>query len=433
MSTTCPVAPPAPAVVTAVRLPAPARTSAPAPATRSDAPEVEQRLSRAKALRLGLLVSLVVVFLAGSSAPTPLYATYQREWGFSLITTTVVFGVYALAVLAGLLFLGRLSDHVGRRPVIVGAIVLQLVAMVVFDQASGLNALLLARAVQGVAAGGALGALGAAMLDLHPRVGTYANSAAPGIGTGTGAILSGLVVAYLPAPTHTIYLVLAAALVLQLGAVVVLVDAGDRKPGAVRSLVPQLRVSAAVGRALLTAAPVMFAIWALAGFYGSVGPSLVTELSGRSSVVLGGMGLFLLAGTAAVTTLVLRDAEASTVLRVGLAGLALGVGGVLVAITAQSTAGFLIATAVAGVGFGSGFQGAIRTVLVETPAAERAGVLSIVYLVSYLGMGVPAVAAGWLVVHGNGLETVARWYGAALLVLAAATALALRLRKPEAA
>ena len=271
------------------------------------------------------------------------------------------------------------------------------------------------------------------MLDLHPRIGTYANSAAPGIGTGSGAILSGLVVAYLPAPTHTIYLVLAAVLVLQLVAVLALVDGGDRKPGAARSLVPQLRVSAAVGRALLTAAPVMFAIWALAGFYGSVGPSLVTELSGHSSVVLGGMGLFLLAGTAAVTTLVLRDAAASTVLRVGLAGLALGVVGVLVAITAQSTAGFLIATAVAGIGFGSGFQGAIRTVLVETPPAERAGVLSIVYLVSYLGMGVPAVAAGWLVVHGNGLETVARWYGAALLVLAAATALALRLRKSEVA
>ncbi len=426
MSTTCPVAPPAPQVAAAARLPAPA-------ATRLDAPEAEQRLGRSGVVRLGLLVSLVVVFLAGSSAPTPLYATYQREWGFSLITTTVVFGVYALAVLAGLLFLGRLSDHVGRRPVIIGAIALQLVAMVVFDQASGLDALLLARAVQGVAAGGALGALGAAMLDLHPRVGTYANSAAPGIGTGAGAIVSGLVVAYLPEPTHTIYLLIAAALVLQLVAVLALVDAGDRKPGAARSLIPQLRVSAAVGRALLTAAPVMFAIWALAGFYGSVGPSLVTELSGHSSVVLGGMGLFLLAATAAVTTLVLRDAAASTVLRVGLAALALGVGGVLVAITAQSTAGFLIATAVAGVGFGSGFQGAIRTVLVETPPAERAGVLSIVYLVSYLGMGVPAVAAGWLVVHGNGLETVARWYGAALLVLAAATALALRLRRSEAA
>ncbi len=403
-------------------------TTAPAAATGTVA-----RIGRADAWRLGLLVSLVVVFLAGSSAPTPLYATYQREWGFSLITTTVVFGVYALAVLAGLLFLGRLSDHVGRRPVIAVAVLLQIAAMLVFAQASGLDALLLARVVQGVATGGALGALGAAMLDLSPRLGTSANAAAPGAGTGAGALLSGLIVSYLPHPTHTVYLLLAAVLALQFVAALVFVEAADRKPGALRSLVPQLRVSTPVRRAILTAAPVVFAVWALAGFYGSVGPSLVTALSGRNSVVLGGMGLFLLAGTASLVTLLLRRVSAATMLRVGLAGLVLGVLGVLVAITAGSTAGFLVATVVAGGGFGSGFQGAIRTVLVETPPADRAGVLSVVYLVSYLGMGVPAVAAGWLVVHGNALLTVSRWYGAALLVLAAATAIALRLRRRVAA
>ena len=63
-----------------------------------------------------LLASVIVSFLAGSSAPTPLYAVYAAKWGFSPITTTVVFGVYALAVLAALLTVGSLSDHVGRRP-----------------------------------------------------------------------------------------------------------------------------------------------------------------------------------------------------------------------------------------------------------------------------------------------------------------------------
>ena len=66
---------------------------------------------------LYLLASLVVSLLAGSAAPTPLYAIYQRQWGFSPITTTIVFGVYAVAVLVALLTLGRLSDSIGRRPV----------------------------------------------------------------------------------------------------------------------------------------------------------------------------------------------------------------------------------------------------------------------------------------------------------------------------
>ena len=85
----------------------------------------------------GLLASLSVSFLAGSSAPTPLYAEYQARWGFSPIMTTVAFGVYALAVLGSLLSFGRLSDHIGRRPVLLVAVLIQLFSMLLFATASG--------------------------------------------------------------------------------------------------------------------------------------------------------------------------------------------------------------------------------------------------------------------------------------------------------
>ena len=142
--------------------------------------------------------------------------------------------------------------------------------------------------------------------------------------------------------------------------------------------------------------------------------------------MLGGAGLFLLAGTASVTTVVLRSAAPRRVMLIGIAGLILGVAGILAALAARSAAGFLAATIVAGAGFGSGFQGALRTVIQHAGSAERAGVLSVVYLVSYLGMGGPAVAAGYLIVHGHAIMTVAAWYSAFLVALAAATLLALR-------
>ena len=63
-----------------------------------------------------------MLLLASSSAPTPLYATYQAQWGFSDVTITVIFGVYAVAVLLSLLVFGSLSDHVGRRPVLLAAL-----------------------------------------------------------------------------------------------------------------------------------------------------------------------------------------------------------------------------------------------------------------------------------------------------------------------
>ena len=164
-------------------------------------------------IALYLLASLVVSFLAASAAPTPLYGTYQTEWGFSAITTTVVFGVYAIAVLTALLTLGRLSDFLGRRPVLLAAIAVQGLSLILFVHAGGVDELLVARIVQGVSAGAGLGAIGAGMLDVSRSRGTLANAVAPGVGTATGALLSAIVVQYLPAPTRLIYLVLLSVLV----------------------------------------------------------------------------------------------------------------------------------------------------------------------------------------------------------------------------
>jgi hypothetical protein len=92
-----------------------------------------------------VLASLIVALLASSAAPTPLYAIYQAKWHFTPITTTVVFGVYAMAVLAALLTVGKLSDHVGRRPVLLTAIAVHAGSLVIFATATGVPALLTAR------------------------------------------------------------------------------------------------------------------------------------------------------------------------------------------------------------------------------------------------------------------------------------------------
>jgi MFS family permease len=366
-----------------------------------------------------LLASIIVSLLAASSAPTPLYATYQAEWGFSPMTTTVVFGVYAVAVLLALLVFGRLSDHVGRRPVLFVALAVQAAALLVFAFATGVPELMLARVVQGLATGAALAALGAGMLDLDRSRGTTANAVAPGIGTGGGALLSALVVQFLPAPTHLIYLVLLVVLAIQAAGVALMPETVAREPGAARSLIPEIRLPRTVRGPVAVAAPVLIAVWALAGFYASLGPAVLRDLTGSTSAVYGGLGLFVLAGVAAVAVVLLKNAPARAVLGTGIAGLIVGVAGTLIAISAGSTAGFLAATAVAGIGFGSGFQGAIRVVVPLVEAHERAGVLALLYVVSYLGLGLPAVVAGFLVVHAGGLTPTAREYGIALIVLAA--------------
>jgi MFS family permease len=213
--------------------------------------------------------------------------------------------------------------------------------------------------------------------------------------------------------------------VLQAAGVALMRETVNPSPGAVASLVPEIRLPRTVRRHILTAAPVLFAVWALAALYGALGPALVQALSGSANVAFGGLSLTVLAGFGAAAIFVLRTAPVRTVMLTGIAALVAGVAVTLVALTLTAPAVFFIGTAISGVGFGSGFQGGIRMVVPRVAAHERAGVLSLIFIISYLGLGGPAVAAGFLAVHGAGLIGAARYYGAALIVLAVLALLSL--------
>src|SRR5215475_2015890 len=285
-----------------------------------------------------VLASLIVALLASSAAPTPLYAIYQAQWHFTPITTTIVFGVYAVAVLVALLTVGKLSDHVGRRPVLLTALAVHASSLVIFATASGVPELLAARVVQGLSTGAALGAIGAAMLDMDRELGTFANAVAPGMGSASGAILSALAVRFLPDPTHLIYLALIGVLALQATLIAAIRVTVTRAPGALASLRPEITLPRALRAPVLTAVPVLFAVWALAGLYGALGPALVHVLTGSDDVVLGGLSLFVLAGSAVVATILLRRTAARTVMLFGIGALVAGVGITLAALSAGSAA-----------------------------------------------------------------------------------------------
>lgn len=394
----------------------------------SNAPEraVSRQLSGKAAFYL--LASIVVSFLAGSSAPTPLYSLYQAQWGFSPIMVTVIFGIYAVAVLVALLFAGRLSDYLGRRPVLLTAIAAQILTMILLATASGLTQLLLARVLQGLSTGAVVAALGAGMIDLDKTRGATANAVAPAFGTATGGILAGFMVQYLPAPTLLVYAFLGIVFLLQGVGVALMQETVSPQPGAMASLKPQFRLPREVREPLLLAVPVLVAAWGLASFYGALGPTLVRGLLGSGSALFGGLALFALAASAGLTVLVLQKVEARTLMTFGAAALATGVGLTVWTLPSHSLVLFFLGTVIAGMGFGTGFQGAVRTIVPFAQAHERAGVLSIVFIVSYLALGVPAVAAGArFAQHGDILGT-AREFGTVVIALALVAMLATTLR-----
>jgi MFS family permease len=369
------------------------------------------------------LASITLSFLAGSSAPSPLYPLYQSLWGLSPVMITVVFGIYALAILTGLLFAGRLSDHVGRRPVLIAATLAQAMTMVLFATAASAAGLVLARIAQGLVTGAALSAVGAAMIDLNKSRGTVANAVAPAFGSAAGGIVAGFFVQFLPAPTHLIYAALAAVYVTQTVGLKFMKEPIAPIPGAWNSLKPQLALPSAAREPLLLALPVLIAVWALGGLYNSLGPMLMRSMLGTNAPLVCGLAIFVLAASGGIAVLLLQKLEARKIMALGAASLLAGVGIAGFALTRSEVALFFLGTAVAGVGFGTGFQGAVRTVVSVAAPHERAGTLSIIFIVSYIALGLPAIIAGSMARHGNLLAT-AQIFGGVVMALAAAALIA---------
>ncbi|WP_405785231.1 MFS transporter [Streptomyces sp. NBC_01378] len=359
----------------------------------------------------------MLTFLAASSAPTPLYRVYQARWVFSSGMLTVIFGVYAVCLLLALLTVGSLSDHVGRRPVILGAIALDAVAMLVFTAADGVPLLIAARMVQGIATGAATGALAAAILDAERPHGPIVNSIAPVAGLAVGGLGSAALVQFLPWPRQAVYLVLIVLLALEAIGTIVGSETSPMMPGARQAIRPKVGVPAAAGSAFAAIALLDIAAWALGGFYLSLGPSLVRVVTGSDSILLGGLLVFTLAGAGAATIWLLRTVAASRVMRFGAAALAIGVAVTIAATQTGSQALLFVGTVIAGTGFGASFQGVTRTVFPLAPATERGKLVAAFYVLSYLAFCIPAVAAG-VIATSVSLLTTATGYGVVLIVLA---------------
>ena len=376
---------------------------------------------------------LLVLMLAASGVPSPLYRVYQEQFGFSSGVLTTIFGIYSFALLVSLLVVGGLSDHVGRRPVLVAAFVLEAAAMALFLFADGVGWLLAARVVQGLATGALTSTLGASLLDLqHPERphGAFINSASPGLGLSLGATGAGLLVQFVGSPTDWVFGVLTVVFVLAAVGALVLPESSPQLPGARASLRPRVHVPPANRRAFVVALPLVVACWALGGLYASLGPSLVADVFGIDNHLVGGLLILALNGTGIVGSLALRTAPPQRALLVGVVVFAVGVTGTLVALFTTSAALLFTAAVVTGFGFGAAFLGAVATSTAGVAPGYRAGLLAAIFVVGYLAFSLPAIVAGIAAGH-IGLTRTTEVYGAAVVVLAlVALAGLLRARRP---
>lgn len=374
---------------------------------------------------------------ASSAAPSPLYPVYQQMWEFSAATLTVVFAVYVLALLAALVTVGSLSDRVGRRPVIAVALLLLTVSMVVFVVSPGVEWLIVARILQGLAVGAATSALAAAVIEMQPNshIGPLVNTAAPSLGLALGAAGAGLLVQFAPFPTVLTYTVIGA---LALALTVALLFVPETSPAVgfrsrrelLRSLTPSASLPREVRAGFLMILPSLMSAWALGGLYMSLGPSIVDTVFGIDNRLAAGLAIATLftAGTVAATTMSRR--EPRRIVMVGAVLLATGLAVVVTALITEVAPLYYAGTAVAGFGWGSTFVGSMSVIGSLGRPQERGRIFATTFVVCYFAFSVPAMAAG--VAAGSfGLRSTAVGYGVTVAVLALVAGVGVLVRKPE--
>jgi MFS family permease len=377
--------------------------------------------SRSRSLAPGAmtLFSFVGAMLtaASSAAVTPLYRLYQESMHLTPFWITIVFASYVASLLAALLTVGGLSDYVGRRPVILAALLLNAAAMILFAEARDVGQLILARAVQGLCVGVGTTALGAAILDTNRARGPLLNSVTPFLGLTAGSLGAAALITFAPDPLHRVYDVLLGLTAVMIALLWVMPESISRKTGALASLRPRVSVPTQSRSVLARLTPANVAAWALGGLYLSLMPTVVATAMAVHSPWVGGVVVSALMLTAAVAVATFRDWPARRLILTGTSALSLGVAVSMIGIQQQQVAALLAGTVIAGAGFGSTFSGTLRALLPTAEPHQRAGLLSAFYVQSYLAFSLPAVAAG-LSVPLIGLSTAAYLYGAVVILLA---------------
>jgi len=379
------------------------------------------------------MAAIAVTFPAISAVPSPLYALYQDRWGFSAATLTEVFAIYVLALLISLLVFGSLSDHVGRRPVLLGSILIEAVSLVAFLTAGDVTALAVARVIQGLATGAALSTLGAVIVDLqpdeHPKRSGVVNGVAPLAGLAFGALGCGLLIQLAPWPTSLVFIILLVALAFAAVAVWFSPETSTLRPGARDSLKPKIGLPAHLRTDFLALTPIIVAGWALGGLYLSLGPSIAAIFIDSEGYLTGALVLTALCGTGALTVYFLREREPASVIRLAAGWLFVGIGMSLIGLELDKAAIALAGTFVSGIGFGASALGSFGVLAAMATPDERGELFAFAYVLSYLAFSIPAVIGGFAADH-FGLHDTAIIYGAVVLLVTAIAFVAATVRTP---
>jgi MFS family permease len=323
-------------------------------------------------------------------------------------------------VIASLLLFGRLSDHVGRRPVLFAALAASALSTVCFLSAQSLPLLLIGRVVSGLSAGVYTGTATATLVDLAPPgrrtratlIATVANMG----GLGLGPLVAGVLAQWAGSPLRFVFWGYLALLVpAAIGTWAMPETIQVRTHAELRPHLP--RVPRALRALFVNAAIAVFAGFAVLGLFTAMAPAFLGQSLGVTSPAAVGLVVFLVFAASTAGQVVVGRLEEHAALPGGYIGLIAGMGLLALSLESSSLPLLILAGLVSGVGHGFCFRGGLSGLNENAPASARAEVASSYFVVAYLGISVPVIGGG-LLTQLTGLRTAGLAFAAIVAAIA---------------
>jgi predicted MFS family arabinose efflux permease len=382
-------------------------------------------LPRSSSIPTFALATIFAVAMAATTISTPIYPLYSSAFGLSPLQITVVFAAYGVGVMGGLLVTGRLSDHIGRKPPLAGALLVAIAAMAFFIAAQGLDLLLVGRFLIGLTAGVYTGTATAWLVDLdedRDRATKVAVAANLG-GLALGPAYAGILAQFVPHPLRTTYVVELVLLAVGLAVHLTLPETVQRRRVELdfAGIVPPPEVRTV----FLPAATAGVAAFGVSGVFGSVGPAMLHEVLGITAPTAGGALLATLFLMSVVGQFLTRRVGPPVALPLGCVALAVSLALLSLSLAVETVLAVFAAAVVAGIAQGVIVGGGLGLLTARAPADRRSQVASTYFLVLYIGLVVPVVAFG-LVESSVGLVEAGHIFAAVVGVAALGSGVAVR-------
>lgn len=366
----------------------------------------------------------MIVGVMGIALISPLYALYKEAWQLQASDISFIYVIYMIGALCGLLFLGRLPDRVGFRPMMQGGLMLALLGTFISMISTDMVVLSIGRFVVGIASSMLTTSSTLGLSRLSPSGNMQRVAMMTGFlmafGFGLGPLVGGITGQWAPAPLVTTYiptLLLGALGLIALFRLTLPKGASVREPLRWHDVLPKLTWPGAnTSKAFVLTCCLPFLAFGVFGLYASMAPLFLDKLVPWHGPMVSGTAIALILFASAAVQVVVGRLPTHWCGAAGLISLALSNALLMVNLWASSAILFGSGVLLTAIGHGMCMLAGMSMVNRLATPSNRSGMMATYLVIGYIGSMLPMMGVGWIADHW-GMDLAVRMFCIMVIVL----------------